>query len=148
LKNNFDHNGFFQLGVGNEIRFLIRSSQEAGGVCYSNRHYCPLITRLLWLVRYRNWQGDTEPKVSFFIKCRSSIVYSLYYPHQLCHEWILMWSFYIDCRSILFSVAAEIVLHRNGIFRIGKFTPSIYSQMLILKRPLMSIYLAKFNVSN
>jgi hypothetical protein len=45
-----------------------------------------------FLVRYRNWQGDTEPRVSFFEKCRSSIVYSLYYLHQLtmCHECILM----------------------------------------------------------
>jgi hypothetical protein len=38
-----------------------------------------------FLVRYRNWQGDTEPRVSFFVKCRSSIVYSLIMLCKLQH---------------------------------------------------------------
>ena len=58
-----------------------------------------------FLVRYRYRQGDTEARISFFVNCRSSIVYLLYYLHLLamCHEWIMMWSFYIDCRSVLYS---------------------------------------------
>jgi hypothetical protein len=101
-----------------EQTFLIEKwfiFQYCGYSMYSN---CICILTLSWkdipilvlpvgdfLVRYRNWQGDTEPRVSFFFaKCRTSIVYSLYYLHQLamCYEYILMWSFYIDFRSVLF----------------------------------------------
>ena len=48
----------------------------------------------------------------FVVKCRSSTVYSHYYLHKLamCHECILMWSFYIDCRSVLFFLSQRVTM--------------------------------------
>jgi hypothetical protein len=139
VKSNSRRKMGLQQSLNNELFIEQIPYIQLDATLKDRASYISFVLIIIWNWRHRNaydidWQHSCYKRWTCLLNYITVDIY--------CVPLFVGWSKYCtEGLNSRYEVAAGIFLYRNGIFTIGKLTPSIYPHKFVLKRPSWSIYL-------